>query len=159
MPRHPISRSRRARDRLSDPVGGSRAIVAAVCFRRRAQELQFRLVRTRDGERWTFPNGAPQAHETPAQAAAREAADEAGVTGVVAEQPVTEYRHARRADDLAAAFLLAVQSSAPFAGAGREPTWFNLAATHEKLAENRDPDAARELQRVIEFAERELEDR
>lgn len=81
------------------------------------------------------------------------------MTGVIAEQPMTEYRHARRADDVAAAFLLAVQSSAPFAEAGRDPTWFNLATTREKLAENRDPAAARELQRVIEIAERELEDR
>lgn len=158
MPRRPVSLSRRARDRLSDPVSGPRPIAAAVCFRRREQQLQFRLIRTRDGARWTFPNGSAEAHETPPQAAAREAAEEAGVTGVIAEHPLTEYRHARRGDDVATAFLLAVQSSAPFAGAGRDPTWFNLEHTRAKLAENRDPAAAAELQRVIEVAERELED-
>lgn len=158
MPPRSVSRSRRARDRLSEPVAGPRPVAAAVCFRRREQQLQFRLVRTRDGDRWTFPNGSPDAHETPRQAAAREAAEEAGVTGVIAERPLTEYRHGRRADDVATAFLLAVQSSAPFAGAGRDPTWFNLEVTREKLAENREPAAAAELQRVIEVAERELED-
>ncbi|MFP5361395.1 MAG: NUDIX domain-containing protein [Thermoleophilia bacterium] len=158
MPRRPVSLSRRARDRLSEPVAGPRPVAAAVCFRRRDQQLQFRLIRTRDGERWTFPNGGPEAHETPSQAAAREAAQEAGVTGVIAERPLTEYRHGRRGDDLATAFLLAVQSSAPFAGAGRDPTWFNLEHTLEKLAENRDLAAAAELQRVVELAERELED-
>ncbi|CAA9472878.1 MAG: hypothetical protein AVDCRST_MAG67-331 [uncultured Solirubrobacteraceae bacterium] len=158
MARHFTSRSRRARDRLTEPVSAPKLIAAAVCFRRRDGQLQFRLVRTRDGERWTFPNGPPRVDELLAQAAAREAAERAAVTGVVAEQPLTEYRHARRADDLAAAFLLAVQSSAPSAGGGHDPTWFDLATTREKLAENRDAAAALELQRVIEIAERELED-
>lgn len=159
MPRKPISRSRRARDRLSEPVTGPKLIAAAVCFRRRDLQLQVRLVRTRDGERWTFPNGTPQADEQLHRAAAREAADKAGVTGVVAEKPLTEYRYARRAEDLAAAFLLAVQSSAPSAPHGHDPTWFDLPTTREKLAENRDHAAARELHRVIELAERELEER
>ena len=158
MARNFTSRSRRARDRLTEPVSAPKLIAAAVCFRRRDGRLQFRLVRTRDGERWTFPNGPPRVDELLAQAAAREAAERAAVTGVVAEQPLTEYRHARRADDLAAAFLLAVQSSAPSAGGGHDPTWFDLATTRERLAENRDADAALELQRVIEIAERELED-
>ncbi len=157
MARHPLSRSRRARDRLSDPVSGPKPIAAAVCFRRREHNLQFRLVRTRDGERWTFPKGPLRLDETLAQAAAREAAEKAGVIGVVAEQPLTEYRHARRADDLAAAFLLAVQSAAPSDGGGYNATWFDPTTTRAKLAEGRDPGQARELQRVIEVAEHELQ--
>lgn len=159
MARQFVSRSRRARDRLSEPVGGPKLIAAAVAFRRREGQLQFRLVRTQDGERWTFPNGPPHADELLPQAAAREAAEKAGVTGVVAERPLTEYRHARRADDIAAAFLLAVQSTAPSAPHGHNPTWFDLAATRAKLAEGRDPAEVQELQRVIELAEHELEDR
>lgn len=156
MVRHPISRSRRARDRLNDPVGGPKLIASAVCFRRRGDQLLVRLVRTGDGERWTFPSGPSQGDETLPQAAAREADEQAGVTGVVAEQPLTEFRHARRADDLAAAFLLAVQSTAPSVGHGREPTWCDLQTAREKLTEGRDPDDAQEFQRVIEFAENEL---
>lgn len=156
MVRHPISRSRRARDRLSEPVGGPRPVVAAVCFRRRDDQLLFRLVRTGDGERWTFPGGPLQGDETLPQAAAREADEKAGVTGVVAEQPLTEFRHARRSDDLAAAFLLAVQSTAPTVGEGRDPTWCDLATALEKLTEGREPADAQEFQRVIEVAETEL---
>jgi ADP-ribose pyrophosphatase YjhB (NUDIX family) len=159
MPLNPLSRSRRVRDRLSEPVSGPKMIAAAVCFRRRDRQLQFRLVRTHDGERWTFPNGPQRDDETLPEAAAREAAERAGVIGVVGERPLTEYRHARRADDVAAAFLLAVQSTAPSSADGQEPAWFDAGVTREKLAEGRDSDAARELQRVIASAEEELRDR
>ena len=150
------SRSRRARDLLSEPVGTTRAVAAAVCFRRRDRQVQFRLVRTRDGERWTFPNGPHRPAETLLQAVARAAAERAGVIGVVVEEPLTEYRYARRDDDVATAFLLAVQSTAPTGDEGSRPTWFDVATTRDKLAENRDPDHARELQRVIEMAEQRL---
>jgi len=156
MVRHPISRSRRARDRLSEPVGGPKLIASAVCFRRRGDQLMFRLVRTRDGERWTFPGGPLQGDETLPQAAAREAGEKAGVTGVVVEKPLTEFRHARRSDDLATAFLLAVQSTAPSVGEGLDPTWCDLQTARAKLTEGREPGDAQEFQRVIEVAENEL---
>ena len=159
MSRDPSGRrSRRARDRLAAPVGGSSVTIATVCFRRRDDDLQFRVVRTGDGERWTFPNGYPDFGETPAQTAARVAADQAGVTGVVLERPLTEYRYGRRGDDVATAFLLAVQSTAPYGGGGREATWFDLAATRERLAEGRDGERAGELQRVISLAAHQLQD-
>lgn len=150
------SRSRRARDLLSEPIGITRAVAAAVCFRRRDRQVQFRLVRTRDGERWTFPSGPQRPAETLVQAAARAAAERAGVIGVVVDEPLTDYRYARRDDDIASAFLLAVQSTAPTGGGGSRTTWFDGPTTRDKLAENRDPDHARELQRVIEMAERRL---
>lgn len=153
------SRSRRARDRLAEPVGGAKTVAAAVCFRRRDLQLQFRLVRSGDAERWTFPGGPLRLTETPTQAAAREAAEKAGVTGVIVEQPLAEFRHGRRADDVGTAFLLAVQSSAPSGGEGRNPTWFDLETTRERLAEGRKPDEAAELQRVIDAAEEQLRER
>ncbi len=116
----------------------------------------FRLVRTRDGAGWTFPSGPLQGDETLPQAAAREADEQAGVTGVVVEQQLTEFRHDRRADDLAAAFLLAVQSTAPSVEHGHDPTWCDLDAVRAKLAEGRDAGVAQELQRVIDIAEDEL---
>jgi|GEM_PF-4495095 len=36
-----------------------------------------------DGERWTFPKGRLERGESPAQAAAREAREEAGISGRV----------------------------------------------------------------------------
>ncbi|MGH2840169.1 MAG: NUDIX domain-containing protein [Solirubrobacteraceae bacterium] len=151
------SRLRRARDRLNEPVGGSEAMAAAVCFRRREPRLEFRLVRTSDGERWTFPKERQRPGETLGQAAARAAADHAGVVGVVGDKPLTEYRYARRGDDLASTFLLAVQSVGP--SSDRQPTWFDLATAHEKLAEGRDAAQAREVQHVLQAAQDELHDR
>ena len=152
-------RSRRARDRLAEPVGGPRIVAAAVCFRRRDRQLQFRLVRTGDGERWTFPGGPLKPGETPMQAASREASAKAGVIGVIVEQPLTEYRYGRREDDTATAFLLAVQSSSPMGVAGRNPTWFDLATARERLAEGRDAAEAAEVQRVVDAAAEHLRER
>lgn len=149
------SRSRRARDRLSEPLA-ARPVAVAVCFRRRERQLQFRLVRTADGERWTFPGGSADVSEALPQAALREASEKAGVIGVIVERPLTEFRYARRHDDIATAFLLAVQSTAPLGGAGRRPTWFDLATARERLAEGRSPEDAGELQRVLDAAEERL---
>ena len=134
-------------------------VAGAVCFRRRDRRLQFRLVRTADGERWTFPAGALKLGETPTQAAAREASEKAGVIGVIIEQPLAEFRYGRRADDLATAFLLAVQSTGPAGAAGRTPSWFDLETVREKLAEGRADEEAGELQRVIDVAEERLRER
>jgi len=150
-------RSRRVRDRLAAPVAASNVTVAAVCFRRRDHDLQFRLVRTGDGRRWTFPNGHPDLHETPLQTAVRAAGEQAGVTGVVVETPLTEYGYGRRTDDIATAFLVAVQSTAPYGGSGRHATWFDQAGSREQLAQGRDDERAGELQRVIQIAADQLQ--
>ena len=47
---------------------------------------------------------------------------------------------------LATAFLLAVQSAGPTGGAGRNPTWSDLAPARERLHDGRADDEARELQ-------------
>lgn len=121
-------------------------------------------MRTSDGARWTLPKGRQERGETLAQAAAREAAEEAGVTGVVADEPLIDYRHAPsrrqgRADDAVTAFLLAVQRAGPSSERDRDPTWFDLGAARAKLAEGREPVYARELERVLAAAERELRQR
>jgi len=151
-------------------VGGGRStaggpsIAAAVAFRHRDERLEVRLVRTSDGARWTLPKGRQERGETLAQTAAREAAEEAGVTGVVADEPLIDYRHAPsrrhgRSDDDVTAFLLAVQRAGPSSERDRDPTWFELGAAREMLAEGRDPVYARELERVLAAAERELRQR
>src|ERR1700683_5047142 len=55
--------------------------VAAVCYRLRGTTIEFLLVRTRGGGRWTFPKGSAEPGLTHAQAAALEAFEEAGVHG------------------------------------------------------------------------------
>ncbi|MDP8968812.1 MAG: hypothetical protein M3N04_09450 [Actinomycetota bacterium] len=72
---------------------------------------------------------------------------------------MTEYRYGRRGDDLATAFLPAVQSVAPYGGSDGNPTWFDLPTARQKLADGRDGAHVRELQRVLQLAEHELQER
>jgi len=153
-------RLRRARAKPEDDAG-SPTIAAAVAFRHRDEQVEVRLVRTSDGERWTFPKGRQERGETLAQTAAREAEEEAGVVGVADEDPLIEYRHApsrhaKRADDAVAAFLLTIQSVGPSGEHDRDPTWFDLETARDRLAEGREIVYARELERVLAAAEREL---
>jgi ADP-ribose pyrophosphatase YjhB (NUDIX family) len=150
---------RRVRDRLTEPVGPPAPVAAAACFRRRQSGVQLRLVRSTDLERWTFPKRRVQSSETPSDAAAVAAAQQAGVAGVVEERPLTEFRFGRRAEDLAMVFLLAVQSVAPSGEQGRRPTWFDLPEAHLRIAEGRDGEAAQELRRVLLLVEQELPER
>lgn len=50
-------------------------------------------MRPSDGERWTFPKGGCESGETPAQAAAREAVEEAGAIGRVRPDAIGAYRY------------------------------------------------------------------
>jgi 8-oxo-dGTP pyrophosphatase MutT (NUDIX family) len=52
----------------------------------------FLLVTSRQRGHWIFPKGKIPDHMTPAESAAREAYQEAGVEGVIAEAPVGTYR-------------------------------------------------------------------
>ncbi|MCA1690130.1 MAG: NUDIX domain-containing protein, partial [Actinobacteria bacterium] len=60
-------------------LGRPRELAAAVCWRWESEGLRIGLVSTRDGARWTFPKGHRERGETLAEAAAREAREEAGV--------------------------------------------------------------------------------
>ena len=67
--------------------------VAAICYRLNSDdEVEFLLVRTARG-RWTFPKGGVDGDPTGADAAAREAYEEAGVRGKVEPSSFTRYLH------------------------------------------------------------------
>ncbi|MBV8475761.1 MAG: NUDIX domain-containing protein [Acidobacteria bacterium] len=133
--------------------------VAAVCFRMRAGNLEFLLVRTRAG-RWTFPKGNPEPGLTTAQAAALEAFEEAGVHGRMEEISFTTYVRPRRqtATHSAAielrvtAHLCEVWWLDPPQESGRDPTWFSTASAKRRLMEKRSPGYASQLARVINRA-------
>src|ERR1035441_4082761 len=74
---------------------GERIHVAAVCYRLKDDEPEFLLVRTRSG-RWTFPKGGVDGDATNAEAAAREAYEEAGVKGRIEFHPFHWYFHSKR---------------------------------------------------------------
>ncbi|MGR3290869.1 MAG: NUDIX hydrolase, partial [Paracoccaceae bacterium] len=68
------------------PAAGKREIrtqFGALCYRIRNDKVQVLIVTTRSGKNWIVPKGWPIDRATPAQAAAREAFEEAGVEGKI----------------------------------------------------------------------------
>lgn len=61
---------------------------AALCYRYKNDKLQICLVTTRRTGRWIVPKGWPMDGETPADAAATEAYEEAGLQGKMHTRPI-----------------------------------------------------------------------
>jgi 8-oxo-dGTP pyrophosphatase MutT (NUDIX family) len=136
-----------------------RAVVAAVCYRRAEIGVELLLVRTKDGRGWTFPKGHVKKHETPWEAAAREAREEAGVEGEIEQTPFTHYlypntrkRFGRRPPSRVAAFLLAVTAESRAEEGFREPRWVTPQEAVTKLGEGREPPYAEEHARAVRAA-------
>ena len=110
---------------------GKRIQVAAICYRLRDGDPEFLLVRTRSG-RWTFPKGGVDGDATYAEAAAREAYEEAGVEGRT--------------------HLCEVDRLVPPIEDHRDPTWFKADKARRRLRENRSPELAGEVVQVIDRA-------
>lgn len=129
------------------PTPPPRQVVAAVPVRPRAAGgLEFLLVRTSDGERWTFPKGGREKGETLAEAAGREAMEEAGASGAMHPDPIGEYRYR---GSLVVAFLLQVDGTKDSPVPARTPTWFGLEAARSRLAEGRDHAFGEQMERVL----------
>ena len=136
--------------------------VATICYRRVIRGIEFLLVRTRDGLRWTFPKGHIQEGESPEQAAEREAKEEAGVIGKVSAKPVAEYLFPLQGSGLrtkkekVTAFLLEVTTEINKHEKGRDPTWFRSREVKKKLAERREREFTVEHERVVDAAVEEI---
>lgn len=61
---------------------------AALCYRIVKDKPQILLITSRGTKRWILPKGWPMKNRSPGQAALREAYEEAGVIGRVAETPL-----------------------------------------------------------------------
>jgi 8-oxo-dGTP pyrophosphatase MutT (NUDIX family) len=73
--------------------------VAAMPWRRTADGIEIMLITSRDTGRWVLPKGWPERGEDFWHAAAREAGEEAGLTGIVEPREVGRYFYAKaRAD-------------------------------------------------------------
>ena len=57
--------------------------------------MEFLLVNTNGGNKWTFPKGSPDAHLSHSQAAEREAAEEAGALGTIEPRHFHLYIHSK----------------------------------------------------------------
>ncbi len=135
-----------------------RSHVAAVCYRVHRSEPEFLLVRTRGGL-WTFPKGRVGRDASNANAAAREAYEEAGVKGRVDSTPFVSYLHckrtrlrSRRRVVLVDAYLCEVLRLVTPLELYRDPTWFCAAKAKQRLREYRTPDYAAEAIRVVDRA-------
>lgn len=155
-----VSRFRRSSSRSSSDI--QRVHVAAVCYRLRRGKPEFLLVRTRNG-RWTFPKGRVDQDATNADAAAREAYEEAGVRGSVEPVPFFCYRHCKtrqlgsgRQVILVNAHLCKVKQLALPLEQHRDPTWFNVSKAKRRLQKSRSPEFAAEVISVIDRAAEQI---
>jgi 8-oxo-dGTP pyrophosphatase MutT (NUDIX family) len=90
MPKPKPNRSRAA---ASSPGQPPRLQVAALCWRRSAKGLRILLITSRDTGRWVIPKGWPMRNRTEAEAAAREAYEEAGLRGIVSSRSLGVYTY------------------------------------------------------------------
>jgi 8-oxo-dGTP pyrophosphatase MutT (NUDIX family) len=138
--------------------------VAAVCYRWRGDSIEFLLVRTRSGGRWTFPKGSAEPGLTHAQAAALEAFEEAGVHGRIEETSFAKYvrrdrSRGRKSDARSGERQFAVSAhlcevsrlNAP-KESRRNRTWFSTTEARRRLREGRRSEDGAEFTRVIDKA-------
>jgi 8-oxo-dGTP pyrophosphatase MutT (NUDIX family) len=136
--------------------------VAAVCYRRVGEWVEFKLVRTKGGGRWTFPKGHVEKGEQPWAAAQREALEEAGVRGPIESEPFAIYPTEKRKADgrsielTVAAYLMQVESDDDTPELGRDPTWFPPDQARQKLAENQRPQYQQAHTHVVDQACKQL---
>jgi 8-oxo-dGTP pyrophosphatase MutT (NUDIX family) len=134
--------------------------VAAVCFRRRGADVEFLLVNTNGGNKWTFPKGSPEARLSHSQAAEREAAEEAGASGTIEPRHFHLYIHSKGVfwqpggvqEYVVKAFLMEVHELRRPDEPQRRPTWFTPEEARQKLAKGREVKYAHELEAVIDRA-------
>ena len=86
--------------RPSSTATGTSAQFAALPWRRTADgQIQVLLITSRETRRWVIPKGWPMPDRTPAQAAAQEAYEEAGVVGAAADKPIGVFVYDKRLRD------------------------------------------------------------
>jgi len=134
--------------------------VAAICYRRRGSAVEFLLVNTNGGNKWTFPKGSPATNMSHSQAAEREAAEEAGALGTIEPRHFHLYIHSKGVfwqgggiqEFVVKAFLLEVQETRRPDEMLRNPTWFSAEEAQQRLTKGREVKYAHELRSVIDRA-------
>lgn len=88
-------RRKRVKGESAAAAEAARQQFAALPFRD-ADGLQVMLVTSRETRRWVLPKGWPIKGLKPHSVAAREALEEAGLTGKVSKEPIGSYRYTKR---------------------------------------------------------------
>jgi 8-oxo-dGTP pyrophosphatase MutT (NUDIX family) len=134
--------------------------VAAICYRRQGTAVEFLLVNTNGGNKWTFPKGSPEARLSHSQAAEREAAEEGGALGTIEPRHFHLYIHSKGLfwepdgvqEFVVKAFLMEVHEMRRPDEPMRRPTWFSPEEARRRLAKGREVKYANELEAVIDRA-------
>jgi 8-oxo-dGTP pyrophosphatase MutT (NUDIX family) len=138
--------------------------VAAVCYRWRGSSIEFLLVNTNGGNKWTFPKGDTAASLAHSQAAEREAWEEAGARGHIEPRHFHLYVHSKGVfwkppgvqEFVVKAFLMEVEHAGRPPEGMRNPTWFSPEDAKRILSKGREVKYARELHTVIDRALEQL---
>ena len=139
--------------------------VAAVCYRRRGVGVEFLLVNTNGGNKWTFPKGSPDARLSHSQSAEREAAEEAGAIGTIEPRHFHLYIHSKGVfwqpggvqEFVVKAFLMEVHQTRRPDEALRRPTWVSAQEAKIRLAKGREVKYEHELHAVNDRALERIE--
>ena len=134
--------------------------VAAICYRRRGADVEFLLVNTNGGTKWTFPKGSPGIRFSHSQAAEREAVEEAGAIGSIEPRHFHLYIHSKGVfwqpggvqEFVVKSFLMEVRRMRRPAEPLRRPTWVSPEEAKIRLAKGREVKYAHELHAVIDRA-------
>lgn len=123
--------------------GTTRTQYGALCWRRAKGLVEVLLITSRETGRWVIPKGWPMEGHSPAEAAAREAWQEAGVTGETGDDCIGLYAYDKQIGPAQAVpCVVAVYPIRVQALAGRFPErkerkrkWFPLAKAARKVDE------------------------
>ena len=134
--------------------------VAAICYRRRGSAIEFLLVNTNGGNKWTFPKGSTDARLSHSQAAEREAAEEAGAVGTIEPRHFHLYLHSKGVfwqprgaqEFIVKAFLMEIHQMRRPDESNRKPTWVSPEEAKRRLAKGREVKYFREVETVIDRA-------
>src|ERR1700687_5698609 len=134
--------------------------VAAVCYRTRGTAVEFLLVNTNGGNKWTFPKGSTDPRLSHSQDAEREADEEAGTISISYPRHFHLYIHSKGVfwqpggvqEFVIKAFLMEIhQMRRPDEG-NRRPSWVSPEEAKRRLAKGREVKYSRELDAVIDRA-------
>jgi 8-oxo-dGTP pyrophosphatase MutT (NUDIX family) len=139
--------------------------VAAVCYRRSENTIEFLLVNTNGGNKWTFPKGSTEPRLSHSQAAEQEALEEAGAVGVIEPRHFHLYIHSKGVfwqpngvrEYVVKAFLLEVTQTQRPSESSRNPTWFSVEEARKILSKGREVKYAAEMRAVIDRAVEQIE--
>ncbi len=138
--------------------------VAAVCYRRGGNSVEFLLVRTASGDKWTFPKGMPEPNLSHSQTAEMEAWEEAGAHGHIEPRHFHLYVHSKGVfwkppgvqEYAIKAFLMEVDRAGDPPESDRSPAWFSPEDAKRALAKGREVKYAKELHNVVDRAMQEI---